>query len=44
LRTAGIGDETTIFPVVDLSAEFADLTAEIEAHPPKCLERGRPVL
>ena len=27
-------------PVVDLSHEFADLTAEIEAHPPKCLEGG----
>jgi len=26
-------------PVVDLSHEFADLVAEIEAHPPKCLER-----
>jgi hypothetical protein len=38
-RAGGLTSWRVPLPVVDLSAEFADVIQEVEADPPKCLER-----
>jgi hypothetical protein len=38
-RAGGFTSGRKPLPVVDLSAEFADVIREVAADPPKCLER-----